>query len=68
MKKRLFALCLCLSLSLTAAPPCWSGIICRHAPRRLRAAADDSTTVWVETYPELVDAIFSLVSEHRDPA
>lgn len=33
---------------------------------RLPAAADDSTTVWVETYPELVDAIFSLVSEHRE--
>ena len=40
-----------------------AGLSVGHAPRQ---AADDSTTVWVETYPELVDAIFSLVSEHRE--
>ncbi|MFQ8761251.1 MAG: hypothetical protein ACLSAF_19240 [Intestinimonas sp.] len=67
MKKRLLALCLCLSLSLTGcAADAGAGLSVGHAHARLPAAADDSTTVWVETYPELVDAIFSLVSEHRE--
>ena len=67
MKKRLFALCLCLSLSLTGCAAMLERDYLSVTPHaRLPAAADDSTTVWVETYPELVDAIFSLVSEHRE--
>ena len=67
MKKRLFALCLCLSLSLTGCAAMLERDYLSVMPHaRLPAAADDSTTVWVETYPELVDAIFSLVSEHRE--
>ena len=67
MKKRLLALCLCLSLSLTGCAAMLERDYLSVTPHaRLPAAADDSTTVWVETYPELVDAIFSLVSEHRE--
>lgn len=67
MKKRLFALCLCLSLSLTGCAAMLERDYLSVTPHaRLPAAADDSTTVWVETYPEPVDAIFSLVSEHRE--
>ena len=67
MKKRLFALCLCLSLSLTGCAAMLERDYLSVTPHaRLPAAADDSTPVWVETYPELVDAIFSLVSEHRE--
>lgn len=67
MKKRLFALCLCLSLSLTGCAAMLERDYLSVTPHaRLPVAADDSTTVWVETYPELVDAIFSLVSEHRE--
>ena len=67
MKQRLFALCLCLSLSLTGCAAMLERDYLSVTPHaRLPAAADDSTTVWVETYPELVDAIFSLVSEHRE--
>jgi len=67
VKKRLFALCLCLSLSLTGCAAMLERDYLSVTPHaRLPAAADDSTTVWVETYPELVDAIFSLVSEHRE--
>lgn len=67
MKKRLFALCLCLSLSLTGCAAMLERDYLSVTPHaRLPAATDDSTTVWVETYPELVDAIFSLVSEHRE--
>ena len=67
MKKRLLALCLCLSLSLTGGAAMLERDYLSVTPHaRLPAAADDSTTVWVETYPELVDAIFSLVSEHRE--
>ena len=67
MKKRRLALCLCLSLSLTGCAAMLERDYLSVTPHaRLPAAADDSTTVWVETYPELVDAIFSLVSEHRE--
>ena len=67
MKQRLLALGLCLSLSLTGCAAMLERDYLSVTPHaRLPAAADDSTTVWVETYPELVDAIFSLVSEHRE--
>lgn len=67
MKKRLLSLALCACLALTG---CASMLereyVSTAAHPQLPVAADDSELLWVESYPELLDAILAQVKRHEE--